>query len=509
MNKQSLSALYQDATLALFSSLNIQAAIQELHQVLVEVLPLESLVLHIVDREKMKFRVIADATKEFSEPFKLSEIPEQYRHGPRWQNIDTDTPHLFSGNLANTLTEMLLKKYGYATDTVYWTPLVLDEEHFGEFSALIKAGVKIEESNLEIINMLKPALTIALANALQHEEINQLRVELADDNFRLRNELDEIKGISVLNKLDGLSEVSNSVERVAHLETPVLILGETGVGKEVVANNIHLHSNRSEKPFITVNCGAMPENLADSYLFGHEKGAFTGADQKRKGYFERAHNGTLFLDEVGELSLDVQVRLLRVLETRTIERVGGQDSVPVNVRIIAATHRDLVKMINDGRFREDLWYRLNVFPIVVPPLRHRTGDIPSLVDYFLETKSKELRLTKIPKIGQTELLKLQNYNFPGNVRELQNVIVRALIHSSGTGGEYLSGLMNNISISAAKPAKQSDAGFPNLNDMTRKHIEKALEKCNGRIQGPKGAAKLLAIPPSTLRAKIKKFKINR
>lgn len=509
MNKYSLSALYQDATLALFSSLEIQSAIHELYKVLIEVLPLESLVLHIIDREQMKFRVIADATKEFSEPFKLSDIPEHLQHGPRWQNIDTDTPHLFSGNLANTLTGMLLKKYGYATDTVYWTPLVLDEEHFGEFSALFKAGVEVEEGDLKLISILKPALTIALANALQHEEINQLRLELADDNSRMRNELDEIKGISVLNKLEGLSEVAKSVERVAHLETPVLILGETGVGKEVVANNIHLHSNRSEKPFITVNCGAMPENLADSYLFGHEKGAFTGADQKRKGYFERAHNGTLFLDEVGELSLDVQVRLLRVLETKTIERVGGQDSVSVNVRIIAATHRDLVKMINDGTFREDLWYRLNVYPVVVPPLRHRTSDIPDLVDYFIKTKSKELRLGKIPKVHHADLRQLQNYDFPGNVRELQNVVVRALINFSGTSGDYLSGLSDYIIISEAKSTEPSRTGFPDLNDMICTHIQKALEKCNGKIQGPKGAATLLAIPPSTLRAKMKKLRISR
>lgn len=269
MENSNLPELYQEATLALFSSLDIQTAIQALHQVLKRVLPLESLVLHLVDKEERQFRIIADATKLLSEPFKLTEIPEHLNHESQWEHVTTNRPYVYSGVPKDSLLELLLRKYGYTSDTIYWTPLILDHQHFGGFSALVESGHVMIDEGYELLNSLSRPLTIALANALRYEEINSLRKQLKDDNARLRNELSDIKGVNLIHETAGLSGVVKSVERVARLETPVLILGETGVGKELVANSIHTLSPRRDEPFITVNCGALPGNIADSYLFGH------------------------------------------------------------------------------------------------------------------------------------------------------------------------------------------------------------------------------------------------
>ena len=217
------------------------------------------------------------------------------------------------------------------------------------------------------------------------------------------------------------------VNRVAEHDSPVLLLGETGVGKDVIANAIHYSSSRSDGAFITVNCGAIPASLLDSELFGHEKGAFTGALAQKRGRFERADKGTIFLEEVGELTPEAQVRLLRVLQNREIERVGGTQTIPVDIRIIAATNRDLEEMTAGNLFREDLWFRLNVFPIVIPPLRARKSDIPALVDHFLGKKAESLKLPHIPELASGAMDQLLSYPWPSNVRELENVVERALI----------------------------------------------------------------------------------
>ncbi len=219
----------------------------------------------------------------------------------------------------------------------------------------------------------------------------------------------------------------HKVRQVATINSPVLLLGETGVGKDVIANAIHYSSTRSGNPIITVNCGAIPESLIDSELFGHEKGAFTGAISQRRGRFERADSGTIFLDEIGELPLQVQVKLLRVLQNREFERVGGTETIRPDIRIIAATNRNLEQMVNEKKFREDLWFRLNVFPIYVPPLRARKEDIPELAHHFVEIKSVELKLPAFPKISSKAMGLLTSYDWPGNVRELQNVVERELI----------------------------------------------------------------------------------
>jgi transcriptional regulator with GAF, ATPase, and Fis domain len=248
--------------------------------------------------------------------------------------------------------------------------------------------------------LLNEPFSIALSNFLRFEEVLKLKEMLADDNRFLHQELRSGSGENIIGRDFGLRAVMDMVQRVAPMDSPVLLLGETGSGKEVIANAIHQSSGRREGPFIKVNCGAIPETLVDSELFGHEKGAFTGAISQKRGRFERAHKGTLFLDEIGELRPSIQVKLLRVLQNHEIERVGGSKAIPVDIRIIAATHRDLEQMVSMGEFREDLFYRINVFPISIPPLRERKMDIPALVQHIVERKARIMALPDVPTLAQ-------------------------------------------------------------------------------------------------------------
>jgi transcriptional regulator with GAF, ATPase, and Fis domain len=297
------------------------------------------------------------------------------------------------------------------------------------------------------------------------------------------------------------------VREVAPLDSPVLLQGETGVGKEIIANAIHSLSRRKNGPFIQVNCGAIPETLIDSELFGHEKGAFTGAISQKRGCFERAGGGTIFLDEVGELPLQAQVRMLRVLQDKNIHRVGGASQVKVDIRIIAATHQNLHEMVKRKLFRDDLWFRLNVFPIVIPPLRDRKEDIPALVNHFIEKKSKELQIPHVPKLVPGAMAPLMAYAWPGNVRELENVIERALILSKGRPLTF----DNIVWPDDNREHGESTTGiddFLNLDHVISKHIQHALHTTKGRVHGPSGAAQLLGLNPSTLRHRMRKLGIS-
>ena len=305
----------------------------------------------------------------------------------------------------------------------------------------------------------------------------------------------------------GLSNVLEMVRQVSPMNSPVLLLGETGTGKEVIANAIHKASKRKDNPLIKVNCGAIPESLIDSELFGHEKGAFTGAVSMKRGSFERAHTGTIFLDEIGELSLAVQVRLLRVVQEKTIERIGGTKIIPVDVRIISATHRSLEKMIKERTFREDLWFRLNVFPIMIPPLRQRPEDIPDMVQHFMDKKSRELKVQNRTDLPQNFLKKLQQHKWPGNVRELENLVERFLI----------TGRMKVFSALGEKESLPDKSDFDpdidgsyntTLDEIISNHLKSVLKITGYRIEGKKGAASILGMNPSTLRSKLRKFKIG-
>jgi transcriptional regulator with PAS, ATPase and Fis domain len=282
--------------------------------------------------------------------------------------------------------------------------------------------------------------------------------------------------------------------------------GETGVGKEIIANAIHSLSRRKNGPFIQVNCGAIPETLIDSELFGHEKGSFTGAIAQKRGCFERADGGTIFLDEVGELPPQAQVRMLRVLQDKNVHRVGGTSQIKVDIRVIAATHQNLHEMVKRRLFRDDLWFRLNVFPIIIPPLRDRKEDIPALVNHFIEKKSKELQMPLLPKLALGAMAPLIAYSWPGNVRELENVIERALILSKGRPLTFENVVRPDDDGEHEESTTRID-DFLNLDHVISNHIKHALETTKGRVHGLSGAAQLLGLNPSTLRHRMRKLGI--
>lgn len=332
---------------------------------------------------------------------------------------------------------------------------------------------------------------------------------LADDNRYLQEELRRLSGEEIIGAEFGLKEVTELVRQVAPLDSPVLLLGETGTGKEVIANAIHNLSPRKEGPFIRVNCGAIPETLMDSELFGHEKGAFTGALSRKRGRFERAHHGTIFLDEIGELPPEAQVRLLRVLQEKEIERVGGTSTIKIDIRVIAATHRNLETMLTQGRFREDLYFRLRVFPITIPPLRKRITDIPALASHFIQKKSREMKLDTVPPVAADAIDRLMVYRWPGNIRELENAVERALILSRGRPLTFndIRGRAGKASSGHDLPSDFKKGESLTLDAVMSRHIRQVLEMCDGRVEGERGAARVLEINPSTLRKRMKKLGI--
>jgi hydrogenase-4 transcriptional activator len=363
----------------------------------------------------------------------------------------------------------------------------------------------------EMARLIEP-FAAALAMSRRIQELGRMREMFEADNRALLAKLDRQEVMGTIVGADaGFHEVMARVEQVAATDAPVLLLGETGTGKEVVARAIHERSRRHRGPMLRVNCGAIPAGLVDSELFGHERGSFTGAVASRAGWFERADGGTLFLDEIGELPLAAQVRLLRVIQEGVLERVGGQHTIKVNVRLVAATHRYLDEMVTAGTFREDLWYRISVFPIRLPPLRERLRDIPALAAHFAwhaGTRIGGQPLTPSPQ----DLAMLASYDWPGNIRELASVIERATILGNGRHLDVRNALGSlKIGRRAGRTDGKGDGKadeFPKLESVIQGHIEAALRRTGGRIEGRAGAAALLAINPHTLRARMRKLRIN-
>jgi transcriptional regulator with GAF, ATPase, and Fis domain len=386
----------------------------------------------------------------------------------------------------------------------------LEKTRYGCLVIFAEGKHRYNETHARLISLLRQPFAQAMTNIIQYNEILRLKDMLADDNRFLQNQLLEISGDKIIGAEYGLGNVMAMVRQVSSLKSPVLLLGETGVGKEVIANAIHFSSQRRKQPYIKVNCGAIAGPLIDSELFGHEKGAFTGAASQKRGRFERAHTGTIFLDEIGELPMEAQVRLLRVLQQHEIERVGGTQTIPIDVRIVSATHRNLEEMVRTGRFREDLWFRLNVFPIVIPPLRQRKEDIPALVNHFIERKSREMKIQTIPSLAPGAMETILTYSWPGNVRELENLVERAIIQSQITGHplvlDFDALLAGSNGSQANYPGKTNDQ-ILRLDTLIAAHIKKALAHTHGKVDGKNGVAKMLGIHPSTLRAKMRKLKI--
>jgi formate hydrogenlyase transcriptional activator len=336
------------------------------------------------------------------------------------------------------------------------------------------------------------------------EERKRVEERLQQENVALREEIEKTSMFEeIVGTSPALATVLSRVSKVAIADSTVLIVGETGTGKELIARAIHRRSPRSLKAFVAVNCAAIPRELVASELFGHEKGAFTGATHRRLGRFELADGGTILLDEVGELLPDTQAALLRVLQEREFERIGGSSIVRADVRVIAATNRDLVRAVADGSFRRDLFYRLNVFPVEMPPLRERREDIPQLVAYFVERYARKAGKA-FQRVNGRTLDRLQSYSWPGNVRELQNVIERSVIVCDTE--EFK---IDDSWLSGRVPVESSIALSSTLASHEKSIIEEALRACGGRVFGPAGAATRLGIPRSTLESKIRALRIDK
>jgi formate hydrogenlyase transcriptional activator len=345
------------------------------------------------------------------------------------------------------------------------------------------------------------------------------KARLEAQNSYLIEEIKETHNFEeIVGQSPTLAEVIEKVKLVASTDSSVLILGETGTGKELVARAVHSNSDRRNRPLVKVNCAALPIGLIESELFGHEKGAFTGASDRRIGRFELANGGTIFLDEIGDMPPDLQVKLLRVLQEHEFERLGGSNLIKVDVRVIAATNRNLLRSVADGTFRQDLYYRLNVFPIQLPPLRERSEDIPPLVHYFVRRFSLKIG-RKVTRIQRETIDRLVSYAWPGNVRELENVIERAVILSRGIELEVAPDVLPEIvAVALTQPAaprpvpKEKSPAVPlpqSIEQVERNHILEVLMRTNWRIEGAEGAAALLNLNPSTLRSRMKKLGVQR
>jgi transcriptional regulator with GAF, ATPase, and Fis domain len=408
-----------------------------------------------------------------------------------------------------------IKEAGFPTESVRhlsdlgmqsgcWVPLI----HRGDVVGVLAVSSSLEgnfsRSDADMLVQIADQVAMAVNNATAFRQIAELRDRLRQENQYLESEINlENRYEDIVGESKGLRQVLREIETVAPTDATVLIQGESGTGKELLARAIHRLSLRSEHTFIKLNCAAIPAGLLESELFGHEKGAFTGAISRKIGRLELAHEGTLFLDEIGELPLDLQPKLLRVLQEREIERLGSNRPIPVNMRLIAATNRELSEMVANKEFRADLYYRLKVFPIFSPPLRDRASDIPVLVRHFVATHGRRMGKT-IESIPDETMQALVRWPWPGNIRELENFLERAVIL---TRGPVL--YVPLAELQMAQERVQKEVESPTLHEAEREHILRVLRECNGQIGGDDGAAARLGLKRTTLNSKLKKLGIER
>jgi transcriptional regulator with GAF, ATPase, and Fis domain len=408
-----------------------------------------------------------------------------------------------------------LKREGIESFVV--TPVTFKDEVLGVIAAFLRHAMLTE--SLPYGHMFGSYLGAAVANARAFEEIQRLKTQLEQQNEYLEEEVSEARAFGdLIGQSGALRQLVSQIDLVAPTDASVLIQGETGTGKELVAREIHRRGGRKDKPLVRVNCASIPKELFESEFFGHVRGSFTGAIKDRAGRFETAEGGTLFLDEIGEVPLDMQGKLLRVLQEKRYERVGEDRTRTANVRIVAATNRDLKQAVAAGRFREDLYYRLHVFPVQVVPLRERMDDIPLLAKHFVGLSVKDLKCAK-PRLTRAGIVKLQSYDWPGNVRELRNVIERAVILARGGSLEF--DLPIQIAASSSRMSKSRaeteaiGADEPEflteaeLQLRERDNLLRILHKANWKIKGPDGAAELLGVKPTTLLSRIEKLGLKK
>ena len=491
---------YRQASLRICGNLEIEKALHNCFLYLSQFIPATEILLFLTEHELRAVRMIAKASSSGGEmvdtmvplppeafsTLKGSALPNiRIVNNPEEDPVCRASVRWLKDPPASSLLIMFLTTHGRRMGSA---AVVLRVNGLGVY----------DERHLRLFSLLNEPFAISLSNHLRHMEILQLKDLLVEDNKYLHQELHRARPSAIVGGDFGLRDVMQTARCVAPQRTTVLLLGETGVGKEIVADTIQRLSPRSDYPYIKVNCGAISPSLIDSELFGHEKGAFTGATGEKKGRFERAHKGTIFLDEIAELGPEAQFRLLRVLQNKELERVGGTKTIRVDIRVIAATNRDLAEMVGTKQFREDLWFRLNIFPIHIPPLRERTGDIPALVQHFLKKKAKELNLRAFPRLAPNAIDRLMSYSWPGNVRELENIIERALILN-----QELPLSFHELEMNMRLPTSLDSAGaqdqMRSLDEITRSHIIRVLQITKGKINGPDGCAKILGLKPNTLR----------
>ena len=456
-----------------------------------------SLVLYDAPTNTMRLHVLepcvpAEAVSKFVLP------PQDDPAGLVWQSQQP----LITSRIADLQRwpRLLELVESHGVQSYCWLPLSTARRRLGTLVLTSKEPCTYDTVDIGFLKRVANQVAVAVENALAFQELAAIKDRLAAENAYLVEEVRTEHFSNIVAVSGSLRNVLKKVEIVAPTDSTVLICGETGTGKELVARAIHDLSQRREQKFLKLNCAAIPMGLLESELFGHEKGAFTGAIERRVGRFELADKGTLFLDEVGEIPLELQSKLLRVLQEQEFERLGSTKTIKVDVRLVAATNRDLAKMVAEGKFRSDLFYRLNVFPITVPPLRERTDGIPTLVRHFTQRFASRMG-RKIETIGATTMDALVRYPWPGNVRELQNVIERAVILSVGSELQ--------VALDELKPSGQQPlAAVVTLADAEREHIEGVLRETDWVVGGPKGAAARLGMKRSSLQHKMRKLGIS-
>jgi len=493
--------------------IQITESLPSITAMLIEHLPLHQVVIRRIDSKNLDIHTIAAGVPGCAEGIcHTTSIPGHDINAlSQWaakKKLLRDT-----GHAANNMRRLLLPcadRHDIAA-----APLHTREKTAWFIVFVAKQGAAFEKKHIDMIRILMEPFTIAVNNHCTITEMITLREAAEADKKTLLAKLSRKQmGDTIIGADKGLNMVMKRVSLISGSDIPVLIFGETGSGKELIARAIHKTSGRPSGPFIRVNCGAIPPELIDSQLFGHEKGAFTGAVEQRKGWFERAHGGTLFLDEIGEMSMKAQVRLLRILQDGWLERVGAKNPIKVDVRIILATHRDLFSMVSQGSFREDLWYRISTFPILLPPLRERLEDMPELAAHFSQRSAIRFGLSPC-RPTDNDINLLCDYAWPGNIRELASVIDRAALIGNGHTLEIQKALgwtsrmgVNSEPAPARLASGSPEQGIATLDNAIRRHIETALARARGKIEGENGAAALLDINPHTLRAKMRKLGID-
>jgi len=501
--KRAEEAVMLQLSQALLANMDVRKLLGAIAASLSEVVPLDAATLGLYDEHSgnlmVQFLAVDQAPQKADVRVPLGE-------SPAGRAFQTREPVLLDRIQDSSLAPGAAHLTSLGMNSGCWVPLIHRDVVVGVLAVASRRPSAFGQSELEMLVQVADQVAMAVSNAVVFRQIAELRDRLRQEKLYLEEEINlENRFEDIVGESGGLRQVLKQIETVAPTDATVLIQGETGTGKELLARAIHRLSGRSDRTFVKVNCAAIPAGLLESELFGHEKGAFTGAIARKMGRVELAHEGTLFLDEVGELPFDLQPKLLRALQEREIERLGGNRPIPVNVRLIAATNRDLAEMVAEKQFRSDLYYRLKVFPIFSPPLRDRTGDIPVLVRHFVSSHSRRMgkNITSIP--GQT-MQALCRWPWPGNIRELENFLERSVIL---TRGSELYVPLAELETKVAEEEEELERTHPTLQAAEREHVLRVLRETKGQIGGTDGAAARLGLKRTTLNSKLKKLGIER